>query len=381
MSISPYELFLVLVIGHCISLIFAIQFIPKKHTEANRVMQYLLIIYSVFLFERVIISELETDFYYTYRYLTNVLYLLLGPFTYTYIRRLLFYKNGNYTLKYVHYLPAALYFIYCLFHIYNYNFIKDISSYAFKFLFFNDLVFFVSISAYLIKSYALLNFYDKNEKQELSFNQPIIKFIKVMLICLSVYMVFWVLGILERFVIDLWIDIALIYDISCLILGIQIYVVGFYSLKHPGIFKIQFPTNPEDKPEKRIRLDENEISKIQSLVNTFFEENKGYRRPELSLSILANEIDTTTNKLSWVLNNSYKKSFYELVNGYRVKDFIDRITENEHKEFTLISIAFDVGFNSRSTFYKVFKEMTEFTPTEYIKNIENGFKDKNITMN
>ena len=94
------------------------------------------------------------------------------------------------------------------------------------------------------------------------------------------------------------------------------------------------------------------------------------------MSILANEINTTTNKLSWVLNNVYKKTFYELVNEYRVEDFLQRIKENNHKEFTVVSIAFDVGFNSKSTFYKAFKEITNFTPTEYIRKVENSQKLK-----
>jgi AraC-like DNA-binding protein len=217
-----------------------------------------------------------------------------------------------------------------------------------------------------------LNYYKKNEEQELSFNQTIIKYIKIMLICLLVYMVFWLLGIVERFVVKLPIDIRMIWDISCLIFGIQIYIVAFYNLKYPEIFKIRFPSKNENQSKKKSGLNEKEINEIQNLVEGFFEKDKGYRRPELNLSILANEINTTTNKLSWVLNNIYKKTFYELVNEYRVEDFLQRIEKNDHKEFTVVSIAFDVGFNSKSTFYKAFKEITNFTPTEHIRRVENS---------
>ncbi|WP_298540009.1 helix-turn-helix domain-containing protein [uncultured Aquimarina sp.] len=216
-----------------------------------------------------------------------------------------------------------------------------------------------------------MNYYKKNEEQELSFNQTIIKYIKIMLICLFIYMFFWLLGIVERFIVKLPIDIRMIWDISCLIFGIQIYIVGFYNLKHPEIFKIRFPLKNQNESKKKSGLDEKEINEIRNLIDSFLKTEKGYRRPELSLSILANEISTTTNKLSWVLNNSYKKTFYELVNEYRVEDFLQRIKENKHKEYTVVSIAFDVGFNSKSTFYKAFKEITNFTPTEYIRKIEN----------
>ncbi|MBC2843690.1 AraC family transcriptional regulator [Winogradskyella flava] len=192
---------------------------------------------------------------------------------------------------------------------------------------------------------------------------------------MALYMLFWLLGIFEIFDIITWIKRPLIYDISCLIFGVLIYIVSFYNLKFPEIFKIPFPSKDKNELKKKNTLDEKEIHKIESLVKAYFEIEKGYRRPELSLSILANEINTTTNKLSWVLNNIYKKAFYELVNEYRVADFSQRIHENKHKEFTLISIAFEVGFNSKSTFYKAFKEITEMTPTAYIKEVE---RSKNI---
>ena len=146
--------------------------------------------------------------------------------------------------------------------------------------------------------------------------------------------------------------------------------MSFYNLKHPEIFKIQYPLGSKGNLKRKNKLDQKEVLQIKELVDTFFEEKKGYRQAELSLSVLANEIDTTTNKLSWVLNNTYKKSFYELVNRYRVDEFIERIKENKHKEFTVVSIALDVGFKSKSTFYKAFKEITNFTPTEYIKHME-----------
>ncbi|MBQ0736181.1 helix-turn-helix domain-containing protein [Aquimarina celericrescens] len=372
MSISLYELFLVLIIGQCIFLIFAIQYIPKKNTGANRVIQYLLAIYSLFLFERAMGHQFERDFLRLYGNIINTFYLFIGPLVYTYIRRLLFYKNGNYQLAYYHYLPALLYVGYCFFHIYYYDSIIDFKSYFTTLLFWNDVIFFISISAYLFKSSRLLNYYKQNEGQELSFNQTIIKYIEIMLIGMLVYMIFWWLGIVERFVVKLPIDIRMIWDISCLIFGIQIYIVGFYNLKHPEIFKIRFPSKNENIPKRKNILDEKEISKIQNLVDSFFEEKKGHRRPELSLSILANEINTTTNKLSWILNNIYKKTFYELVNEYRVEDFSKKINQNKHKEFTLISIAFEVGFNSKSTFYKAFKEITNVTPSEFIRKVENS---------
>ncbi|WP_282043790.1 helix-turn-helix domain-containing protein [Winogradskyella flava] len=370
MSISLYDFFLILIIGQCIFLIFAIQYIPKKNTGTNRMIQYLLGIYSFYLLESVIDSELGHYGIYKYRYWFNVFYLLIGPFLYTYIRRLLFYENGTYRLSYYHYLPVVFYLIYGLFHVYNYDSIEDLSHYNNILFYIVEISFFISITAYLIKAYSLFYYYKMNETKELSFIPSSIRYIRVTLFCLAMYMLFWLLGIFELFDVITWIERPLIYKISCLIFGIQIYVVSFYNLKYPEIFKITYPSYDKSELKKRNKLDEKEVYKIRNLLHTFFEEDKGYRRPELSLLILAKDINTTTNKLSWVLNNSYKKTFYELVNEYRVADFSQKIKENKHKEFTVISLAHDVGFNSKSTFYKAFKEITKMTPTAYIKEVE-----------
>ena len=370
MHISLYEFFLILIIGQCIFLIFAIQYIPKKNTGTNRMIQFLLAIYSFYLLERFINYGLGGYIVSKYGYLNNVFYLLIGPFIYAYLRRLLFYENGRYHLSYHHYLPVFFYIAYGFFHIYHFDSIVNLSNYEDRLLLTVEIVFFISITAYLVQSYRLFSYYKKHKTQELSFNPNSIKYIAITLFCLAIYMLFWLLGIFELLALVTWIERPLIYDISCLIFGIQIYIVSFYKLKYPEIFKIPFPSNTKSELKKQRKLDEKEVQRIKSLVDAFFEENKGYRRAELSLSILANEINTTNNKLSWVLNNSYKKNFYELVNEYRVDEFVQRIKERQHKEHTLVSIAFDVGFKSKSTFYKAFKTITNFTPTAYIKKIE-----------
>lgn len=374
MYLSLYELLLVLIIGQCIFLIFAIQYIPKKNTGTNRIIQYLLAIYSFYLIERVIGCKLGLCAIGKYHYLLNVFYLLIGPFIYIYIRRLLFYKSRKYHLLYYHYIPVVSYLIYGVFHIYIFDSIQDLRSYRTNLFLTVEISFFISITTYLFKSYKLFIYYKNNENKELSFNPISIKYIQVMLFCLAMYMFFWLLGIFELFDIITWIKRSLIYDISCLIFGIQIYVVSFYNLKYPEIFKIPYPSNDKSESRKKNKLDEKEIDNIKNLMYKFFKEDKGYRRPELSLSTLANDINTTNNKLSWVLNNVYKKTFYELVNEYRIDEFIERINQDHHKELTLISIAFEVGFNSKSTFYKAFKEITKSTPTEYIRKVENAQK-------
>ena len=370
MHISLYEFLLIMIIGQCIFLIFAIQYIPKKNTGTNRMIQYLLGIYSFYLLERVVNSEIAKDVLLKYNYFSNVFYLFIGPFIYTYIRRLLFQEESKYYLSFYHYIPVMLYMVYGCFHLYGYDAMENLSLYRSYVFYTVEILFFISITAYLIASYGLFIYYKKNENKELSFNPISINYIQVTLICLMMYMGFWLLGILEVFDLITWIERPLIYDICCVIFGLQIYIVSFYKLKYPEIFKITFPSHTERKQKKKSLLNEKEIVNLKAQLNHFFNTDKGHHRPELSLLILAKELNISTNKLSWVLNNRYKKTFYELVNEYRVTDFSEKIKNNEHKDFTVISLAYDVGFNSKSTFYKAFKEVKKMTPTAFIKEIE-----------
>ena len=154
--------------------------------------------------------------------------------------------------------------------------------------------------------------------------------------------------------------------------GILAYIITFYSLKYPQIFRLKLDEAASVKNGKN-RLNEREVTQLKERINTYILEEKAYRRPELSLSVMAMEMDTSSNNLSWLLNNVYQQSFYDFINQYRVDDFLERIKLNEHKGFTLMSIAEEVGFKSKSTFYKAFKQKTKQTPSQYIKHT-NGNK-------
>ena len=89
-----------------------------------------------------------------------------------------------------------------------------------------------------------------------------------------------------------------------------------------------------------------------------------YRDPNLSLWDLAKHIGVTSHYVSQSLNTHLGQSFFELVNGWRIKDAITQLTTTDA---TILVITYDVGFNSRSAFYKAFKRETGKTPTDLRK--------------
>ena len=100
------------------------------------------------------------------------------------------------------------------------------------------------------------------------------------------------------------------------------------------------------------------------------EAERPYRNKDLNLPDLAGSLYTTPHKLSEVLNSQLDQSFYDFVNGYRVRDVQQRLTDNQSQHLTLLSLALDAGFASKSTFNSVFKKLTGQTPSEYRRSVE-----------
>lgn len=92
-----------------------------------------------------------------------------------------------------------------------------------------------------------------------------------------------------------------------------------------------------------------------------------YLDPNLSLKNVADKLNTNTKYLSQVVNNQSEHNFQHFVNTYRVEAVKDMIQDKAHLRLTLYGIARQCGFKNKSTFYKVFKEITGQTPREYLK--------------
>ncbi|MFK8059186.1 MAG: helix-turn-helix domain-containing protein [Polaribacter sp.] len=101
-----------------------------------------------------------------------------------------------------------------------------------------------------------------------------------------------------------------------------------------------------------------------------FEKEKLFLEPELSLEDVSNKLEISKSYLSALINQTTNKNFYHFVNSYRTLYLISLFKEKKDEKFTILSLAFDAGFNSKSTFQAFFKKNTGKTPTQYIKTLE-----------
>ncbi len=100
------------------------------------------------------------------------------------------------------------------------------------------------------------------------------------------------------------------------------------------------------------------------------QEEKLYRKPNLSLSLLASELGTSSTSLTQVLKEHFKLTYYDFINQYRVKDIVERFRLGEDKKFTIKTISEEAGFRSKTTFIKAFKKEMGMLPKQYISSVQ-----------
>ena len=120
--------------------------------------------------------------------------------------------------------------------------------------------------------------------------------------------------------------------------------------------------------KKKALLDAATIATYTTRLLNFINEEKPYLDPDLSLRSLAKQVDIHPNQLSWLLNESMGKNFNEFINHYRVEAFKLLSKDPSNKHLTLISLAYESGFNSKTVFNTYFKKETGLIPKEFLKH-------------
>lgn len=130
--------------------------------------------------------------------------------------------------------------------------------------------------------------------------------------------------------------------------------------------KIELPTNEEKISQPGIKgMPESKSEELLLRITQLMENEKLYQEPELTLQALADKLGIPSYQSSQLINDGMRKNFYDLVNGYRVQEAKRLLLDTKNKNFTIISVGFEAGFNSKTTFNTVFKKFTGLTPTEF----------------
>ena len=146
-----------------------------------------------------------------------------------------------------------------------------------------------------------------------------------------------------------------------LILGVVIYYLKSFNDKAKKNI-----ASPVSTPQKEY-LKDAEAQKLLVQFKECINTKQPYLDEELTLNSLATQISTTDKKLSALLNQHMNTSFYDYINLLRIEAFKKEIEKEENSNLSLIGIAFNCGFKSKSSFYRIFKKETGLSPSEYKK--------------
>lgn len=114
-------------------------------------------------------------------------------------------------------------------------------------------------------------------------------------------------------------------------------------------------------------LNQDEIDKLKENILIYFKEKEPYLNPELSLKFVADALELNTNKVSFLINQAFNSNFNDFVNGYRLKYFKTIALNPKNAHLTILGLAYDSGFNSKSVFNTFFKKVEGITPSRWIK--------------
>lgn len=172
-----------------------------------------------------------------------------------------------------------------------------------------------------------------------------------------------------------------------LMFSIVLYYIAITGYSNAVISKIAFQLSVLHKqpayllssnsvPEKTVIDIEHEVFETtsspeillwKSKIETLIQKEKLYQNPELNLTDLAKKLETNASVISKTINQGYRMNFNDYVNNFRIEAVKANLSNGEHKKSTLLGIAYDCGFNSKSTFNRAFKKNTGKTPKEYLK--------------
>jgi AraC-like DNA-binding protein len=149
-----------------------------------------------------------------------------------------------------------------------------------------------------------------------------------------------------------------------------IFVLGYFGLRQPHIF-VTRPEQAQQAKEKYMHsgLNEAESDRIIRDLKKFMKDERPFLDPKLTLAGLANQLGTSPNRLSQVLNSELGVTFYDFINDYRIEEVKQQLINPEKSHITLLGIALESGFNSKSSFNKLFKEKTGQTPSQFKKEM------------
>jgi AraC-like DNA-binding protein len=157
------------------------------------------------------------------------------------------------------------------------------------------------------------------------------------------------------------------------VVTVYIYMAAWKGISQSTLWQVKPDIKKEVIEEKMQEAEQLESKKttdrkyddVVSKIIFLMESEKLYQETELTLLDLANKLELPSYQVSQAINEGLDKSFYDVINGYRVEEAKRLLADPKNLNYTILSVGFEAGFNSKTTFNTVFKKFTGLTPTDF----------------
>ena len=316
---------------------------PKGKRVSNRILSLLLVILS-FRIGKSVLLEFDEIIDIKLIFIGLATIMAIGPLFYLYTHSLLTKEFQIKKKHLLHFIPSLIGI--CFGAWLTEVRIQSIPKVVFAILF---LSYYGHYLTYLIRSF--LSFSKKKKKGLSQDTYMLLRLLFYTLLAL------WVIYVLNLF------DESIPYIVGPIAYTFLTYVVSFVIIQK-GYIKTTGTTK-----YKSTSISEEQTHDIFSKVTKLVIDEKQFKNPDITLKYLSEQLHVSTQILSMVINKEHKTNFNSFINQHRVKESIKMFQHDQFENYTIAAIAFEVGFNSISSFNRAFKKQTEKTPLLFRKSI------------
>jgi AraC-like DNA-binding protein len=330
----------------------------------------------------VLLLSLHREEYFDAQFSIGLVPLTFGPFLFLYTKYLIYRKFFFRSKDYVHFIPfvllTALYFMFFQGKmVFDSHLIIERDGYLVARILYS-IAFVASVVYYTLATLYLLRRYQTNISDRFSYFSSENKLGWVYFLTFFFVLThasFVIMGVYNVWVKEQVFNVYLISDVCLTFLA---FSVSYFGIKQPYLFKVIPDLNGpkaqiEEDDEEEESKEKYRQSTLQDAIKAEYIEKlyrhmdteRPFLNPELTVQDLSKQLNIPRHHLTEILNNDIGKNFFNFINEYRVNEVKKRLLDSKYSHLTIVAIAFDSGFNSKSTFNSIFKQYTDMTPTKW----------------
>ena len=302
-------------------------------------------------------------------FVSTVVSFLYGPLLYFYFKRVI----HRYTFKWkdlLHLLPSVV----LLMYIFPYYTMTSLEKFNVLFDQINSfllpgasVIIIAKIISLVAYAWLLVNMYLSNKSKDQK-NKNVFVWQRNII---AIFVIYAITYVIYGAVITGVITVPFFIHVQVLVMVTLVFYVAYISYVQPKVFedKVKLVDPIKIFKYKNSGLTPSYSEELKMSLIKLLEEEKIYKLNNISMAMLSERLGTTRHNASQIINEHFDMNFFELINKYRIAEAQEILKEGSNSNYTMIDVAYAVGFNNKVTFNKSFKKHTLSTPTQFLKSL------------